>query len=288
LRALADYTIDRHYPDLTASANRYVEFFRAVMDRQAALIARWQMVGFIHGVMNTDNMAISGETIDYGPCAFMNSYRPETVFSSIDRDGRYAYGNQPAIAQWNLVRFAESLLTLFDPDQDQAVTIATEILNEYPALFEQYWLTGMRAKLGLQNAEADDVQLLQSLLNWMKQAGADFTNTFRDLSSDQPPTGGHYEDPDFQSWHSQWQLRLGREGRSNHLIRAAMRSVNPAIIPRNHRVEEALAAAEDRDDLSVLNNLLAALASPYEDRPEFAVYKELPTDDSSYRTFCGT
>jgi len=322
VRVLADYTINRHYPELADSPNRYTEFFRAVMDRQASLIARWQLVGFIHGVMNTDNMAISGETIDYGPCAFMNAYDPKTVFSSIDHAGRYAYGNQPAIAHWNLARFAETLLALFDPDQEQAIAIATELLNEYPARFEQYWLAGMRTKLGLVNAEDGDLKLVQSLLAWMQKTRADFTNTFRDLSADELPTedpscgrslvgqmsakeesphpnplparpgrGGledRYEDPEFQTWHSQWRLRLSREDRPSTLARAAMRAVNPAVIPRNHRVEEALAAAQDHDDLSVLNSLLAVLATPYEVGSDSLKYQEPPADDGRYRTFCGT
>lgn len=288
LRALADYTIKRHYPELPDSPSRYLEFFRAVMDRQASLIARWQLVGFIHGVMNTDNMAISGETIDYGPCAFMNAYRPDTVFSSIDQGGRYAYGNQPAIAQWNLTRFAETLLPLLDPDQEKGIAIATEALGQYPTLFRQYWLTGMRAKLGLQNAKAGDFELAQSLLAWMQKAKADFTNTFRDLSADESLTGDVYKDPDFQAWHSQWQLRLNQESRPSNLTHAAMRGVNPAVIPRNHRVEEALAAAEDRNDLSVLERLLAVLEKPYEASADLALYQEPPSDDCSYRTFCGT
>ena len=288
LRMLADYAINRHYPELVDEPNRYAKFFHAVMDRQAALIAQWQLVGFIHGVMNTDNMAISGETIDYGPCAFMNAYSPDTVFSSIDQGGRYAYGNQPKIGQWNLARLAESLLPLFDPQQEKAIAIATEMLGQYPALFELYWLGGMRAKLGLQNVEAGDLELAQSLLNWMQKTRADFTNTFRDLSADEPPTGDRYEDPDFLAWHSQWQLRLNRENRPGALVHAAMRDINPAIIPRNHRVEEALTAAEDLDDLSVLHGLLAALAKPFESRAEFAMYQEPPADDCGYRTFCGT
>ena len=270
LRALADYAIDRHYPELADAPRKYLEFFRAVTDRQASLIARWQLVGFIHGVMNTDNMAISGETIDYGPCAFMNAYDPDTVFSSIDHAGRYAYGNQPAIAQWNLARFAETLLPLLDPDQEKAVAIATEVLGEFPALFERYWLAGMRKKLGLQTDEAGDVELIRSLLDWMQKSRADFTNTFRDLSSEGPPAGDRYRDPDFQAWYARWQERLGRDGRPTASAYAVMRAVNPAVIPRNHRVEEALSAAEDRDDLSVLHRLLAALASPYEARADLA------------------
>ena len=288
LRVLADYAIDRHYPHLVEASQKYLQFFRAVMDRQASLIARWQLVGFIHGVMNTDNMAISGETIDYGPCAFMNAYSPDKVFSSIDYAGRYAYGNQPTIAQWNLARFAETLLPLLDADQDQAIAMASEALGEYPALFERYWLEGMRQKLGLQTAEAGDVELVRSLLDWMQKSRADFTNTFRDLSSEELPVGDRYQDPSFVAWYSAWQLRLRREGESNISAYALMRTVNPAVIPRNHRVEEALSAAEDHNDLSVLHRLLAALASPYEARADVALYQEPPADDCNYRTFCGT
>ena len=288
VRVLADYAIKRHYPQLADAPDRYLEFVRAVMDGQASLIAQWQLVGFIHGVMNTDNMAISGETIDYGPCAFMNAYDPDTVFSSIDHAGRYAYGNQPSIAQWNLARFAETLLPLIDPNQEKAVAIATEVINEYPALFEQYWLTGMRAKLGLQSVEAGDVELVQSLLAWMHKCRADFTNTFRDLSSEELPVADRYKDPDFLNWYAQWQLRLIREERPSILAYAAMRAVTPAVIPRNHRVEEALTAAEHHDDLSVLRRLLAALATPFEVRADLASYQEPLPDDCSYRTFCGT
>lgn len=288
VRVLADYAIERHYPQLADASGKYLEFARAVMDRQAALIARWQLVGFIHGVMNTDNMAISGETIDYGPCAFMNAYDQNTVFSSIDHAGRYAYGNQPAIAQWNLARFAETLLPLVDPDPEQAVAMATELLGQYPALFESYWLAGMRAKLGLQSAEADDLELIQSLLSWMQKHREDFTNTFRDLSSNDLLSADRYQDPDFQAWHARWQLRLRREDRPIELTHAAMRAVNPAVIPRNHRVEEALNAAENHGDLSVLERLLAVLALPYEVAAGLALYQEPPLDDGSYRTFCGT
>jgi uncharacterized protein YdiU (UPF0061 family) len=288
LRALADYAIARHYPELVESPRKYVEFLRAVADRQASLIARWQLVGFIHGVMNTDNMAISGETIDYGPCAFMNAYDPATVFSSIDHAGRYAYGNQPGIAQWNLARLAESLLPLLDPDQEKAVEAATEVLNDFADRFKTYWLDGMRKKLGLQTAEVGDAELVEALLDWMAEARADFTNTFRDLSSEGLPTGERYQEPEFRSWYARWQERIGRGGRPKSEAVALMRSVNPVVIPRNHRVEEALSAAEERDDLSVLHQLLDALASPCEDRPELAKYREPPVDECGYRTFCGT
>lgn len=288
LQMLADYAIARHYPELVDAPRKYLEFIRAVVDRQAALIARWQLVGFIHGVMNTDNMAISGETIDYGPCAFMNAYRPDTVFSSIDYAGRYAYGNQPPIAQWNLARFAETLLPLLDPDSERAVAVALDVLNEFSTRFDQYWLAGMRSKLGLQTEESSDIELIRSLFDWMQQSQADFTNTFRDLSSEEPSTSNQYQDPNFRAWYARWRDRLRLEGRANTLAAAGMRAVNPAVIPRNHRVEEALAAAEDHDDLSVLHRLLAALASPYEASDDSAPYQDPPLDDGNYRTFCGT
>jgi serine/tyrosine/threonine adenylyltransferase len=239
-------------------------------------------------VMNTDNVAVSGETIDYGPCAFMNVYDPGTVFSSIDHAGRYAYGNQPVIAQWNLARFAEALLPLLDPDQERAVAAATEVLGEFPSWFERYWLAGMRKKLGLQTEDDGDVELARSLLAWMQKARADFTNTFRDLSSEGPPAGDRYGDPDFRAWYSRWQDRLSRDGRPDAPACAAMRAANPAVIPRNHRVEEALSAAEEHDDLSVLQRLLSALTSLYETGADSAPYREPPPDDCNYRTFCGT
>jgi uncharacterized protein YdiU (UPF0061 family) len=288
LRALADYAIDRHYPGLADAPQKYLAFFRAVLDRQASLVARWQLVGFVHGVMNTDNVAVSGETIDYGPCAFMNAYRPGTVFSSIDHGGRYAYGNQPRITHWNLARFAEALLPLFDPDPERAVMAASEILDSFPANYEGYWLAGMRAKLGLRTEDAGDAGLVRGLLDWMEKSRADFTNTFRDLSAEELPDGERYQDAEFRAWYSQWEGRLGMDGRPTAAARAAMRAVNPAIISRNHRVEEALAAAEDTDDLTVLHALLTALASPYDATADTEKYREPSPDDCHYRTFCGT
>jgi serine/tyrosine/threonine adenylyltransferase len=288
LQVLADYAIDRHYPEIASGPQKYIDFFRAIMKRQASLIAQWQLVGFIHGVMNTDNMAISGESIDYGPCAFMNAYNPSTVYSSIDHNGRYAYGNQPVIAQWNLARFAETLLPLFASDTDTAISIATEVLAEYPSLFESYWLAGMRKKLGLQTEEAKDAELIHALLTWMEGAQADFTNTFRDLSQTEPLVGEPYTTPAFQSWYNQWQVRLGNEKHLAQSPYSLMQSTNPAVIPRNHRVEEALSAAEERDDLSVLHRLLTVLESPFETGPDTASYREPPADDCSYQTFCGT
>ncbi len=288
LRALADYVIARHYPTLANESHKYLDLFRAAADRQAALVARWQLVGFVHGVMNTDNMAVSGETIDYGPCAFMNAYDPKTVFSSIDHAGRYAYANQPGIAQWNLARFAESLLPLVDPDQKRAVAAATAVLDEFPARFGAYWLAGMRKKLGLQTDEDGDEELVRALLGWMHKTRADFTNTFLDLSAADAPAGDRYQDAEFRAWHSRWRERLARDGQPAESAHALMRSVNPAVIPRNHRVEEALAAAEERDDLEPLHRLLAALDSPYDASTVPADYQAPPADECGYRTFCGT
>lgn len=287
LQALADYAILRHYPSIADTLDKYREFLRAVIDRQAALIAQWQLVGFIHGVMNTDNMAISGETIDYGPCAFMNRYDPNTVFSSIDHSGRYAYGNQPRIAHWNLTRFAETLLPLLDPETTKAIDIATEVLAEFPARFDDYWMNGMRRKLGLSASESGDSELITSLFEWMQSANADFTNTFRDLSSTAMPAAEQCREPAFQNWYSQWQERLHREGRSRDDVKASMRYVNPAVIPRNHHVEAALSAAEDAGNMASFQELLAVLKTPFQE-PERSAYREPPADECNYRTFCGT
>ncbi len=287
LRALADYAITRHDPDLADAPDKYPAFLRVVADRQASLVARWQLVGFVHGVLNTDNVAVSGETIDYGPCAFMNAYDPATVFSSIDRGGRYSYGNQPGITQWNLARFAETLVPLIDPDPEKAVAAATEILDGYPARFDGYWLAGMRRKLGLQTAEAGDGELVRGLLDWMRASQSDFTNTFRDLSTSETPAGDGYQAQEFRAWYARWRGRLGRDGGPADAAGGRMRAANPAIVPRNHRVEEALAAAEGGDP-SVLHRLLAALASPYEGRADQAAYRDPPADERGYRTYCGT
>jgi uncharacterized protein YdiU (UPF0061 family) len=290
LRALADYAIARHDPHLVDSApGKYLQWFRAVMDRQASLIASWQVVGFIHGVMNTDNMAVSGETIDYGPCAFMDSYHPKTVFSSIDHGGRYAYGNQPAIGQWNLARFAETLLPLLDPEPNKAVEMATEILEEYPAVFESYWLAGMRKKLGLQSELPEDKQLVEDLLDWMQDVEADFTNTFHDLSSPATPSDDTYQDERFRDWHTRWQQRLQLGGQTAESSRELMHSVNPFVIPRNHRVEEALSAAAEHNDLSVMHRLLEVLSKPYEPNAACREFQSPPPPSATrYQTFCGT
>ncbi len=288
LRALADYAIARHDPALAGEPDRYRGFLAAVIERQAALVARWQLVGFIHGVMNTDNVAVSGETIDYGPCAFLNAYDPAQVYSSIDRGGRYAYGNQPNILHWNLARFAETLLPLLDPEPDPAIAIAIEALDAYPAAFERHRQAGLRRKLGLTTEAPDDPELFQTLLDWMQRTRADFTNTFRALATEDVLAGEPGRDPEFRAWHERWCRRLGRAEGPDEAARALMQSASPAVIPRNHQVEAALAAAEDRDDLTVLQRLLEALATPYESRPEHAEYRDPPADECGYRTFCGT
>ncbi|MCK9860900.1 protein adenylyltransferase SelO [Paenibacillus sp. ATY16] len=288
LQALADYAIKRHYPDMEDGDNRYVSFFREVVKRQAALIAKWQLVGFIHGVMNTDNMAISGETIDYGPCAFMDTYDPATVFSSIDREGRYAFGNQPSIGAWNLARLAEALLPLMDEDEEGAIELAQDALSDYSELFQQYWLQGMRAKLGIFNEEPEDEALVEAFVLLMQRNQADYTNTFRALSMDKAEDTVLHGTAEFAEWQQQWQARLGRQAESKEEALRLMRSSNPAVIPRNHRVEEALEAAE-QGDLCVLDNLLAALANPYAYSGEQEAYAALSEQSPRpYRTFCGT
>ena len=289
LRTLADYTIHRHFPDLAAAENPYLALLQAVMARQASLVARWLLVGFIHGVMNTDNMALCGETIDYGPCAFMDAYDPDTVFSSIDQNGRYAFGRQPQIAQWNLARFAETLLPLIHEDQQKAVSLASEAVSGFPDSFRHFWLAGMRAKLGLSNQEAEDGALVEDLLDGMQRHGADFTNTFRDLASGALPEASVFQASDFKAWFERWQARLKRQPDSRETSRRLMNTHNPAVIPRNHRVEEALAAATERADFTVMEKLLGVLSRPYQDPPEEAGY-HLPAPPSAepYRTFCGT
>jgi uncharacterized protein YdiU (UPF0061 family) len=289
IRALADYTIRRHFPDLPTNGNPYLALLGAVMERQASLVARWLLVGFIHGVMNTDNMALCGETIDYGPCAFMDAYDPNTVFSSIDHNGRYAYGRQPQIAQWNLGRFAETLLPLIHEDPQKAVSLANEVISGFSDIFRHYWLAGMRAKLGLLNPEVGDGALVDDLLDCMHRHGADFSNTFRDLSSGSLPKASVFQSLDFKQWFGRWQARLKRQPDSWEAARRLMRTHNPAVIPRNHRVEEALKAAVERADYTVTEKLLGILSQPFQDPPEQAEY-HLPPPPSTqpYRTFCGT
>lgn len=290
LRTLADYTLQRHYPEVGAEGNRYLVLLREVIKRQAALIAKWQLVGFIHGVMNTDNMALSGETIDYGPCAFMDAYDPATVFSSIDTYGRYAYSNQPRIAAWNLARFAEALLPLLHADEEEAVKLAEQEISTFAGLNYRNWLEGMRAKLGILNEEPEDEALIEDLLGMMQKHRADYTNTFRALTFDKPEETAMFGSGDFTRWQERWQARLGRQQeQSKDTSRWLMQSSNPAIIPRNHRVEEALEAAVDEGDYSVMERLLEALANPYAHSEKQADYSAPPEpSDCQYRTYCGT
>jgi uncharacterized protein YdiU (UPF0061 family) len=289
LRTLADYTIKRHYPEVGADKNRYLSFLHRVIKRQAELIAKWQLVGFIHGVMNTDNMTISGETIDYGPCAFMNEYDPATVFSSIDTQGRYAYGNQPQIGGWNLARFAETLLPLLHENEEEALELAQAAISGYLELYHSNWLAGMRAKLGIFNEEEEDTSLIEDLLNMMQKHKVDYTNTFRALTFDKQEDTVLFETQEFTKWYGQWQDRLGRQQESKASSQQLMQSTNPAVIPRNHRVEEALEAAVKKGDYSVLERLLNVLSNPFEHSPEQAEYCTLPeVTNRPYRTFCGT
>jgi len=275
LQALADHTRQRHYPEVEGG---HTALFEAMMERQAALIAKWMCVGFIHGVMNTDNMALSGETIDYGPCAFMDAYDPATVFSSIDRNGRYSYGNQPHIAQWNLARLAEAMLPLFHEDEKETVEIANGLISRFEERFKHHWLAGMRLKLGLFTEESEDTALIQSLLDWMQQTKADFTNTFRDL------TQGRLEPAE---WHLRWSERLKRQPQSSNEVSELMRRSNPAFIPRNHKVEEALAAASEQGDLNPMQRLLTVLTAPFDYTQDWPEFSE-PSGLESYQTFCGT
>ncbi len=289
LRALADYSIQRHFPDGKEASNSYLFLLQKVVQQQAVLIAKWQLVGFIHGVMNTDNMTISGETIDYGPCAFMDAYDPKTVFSSIDTGGRYAYGNQAEIATWNLARFAETLLPLLHDNQKKAIELAEQAISDFQKLYERYWLSGMRAKLGIFNEEMEDEALIQDLLQMMHKYNADYTNTFLVLTFDQYSNLALWDSKEFVSWKMRWELRLGRQQQSREESQELMRNSNPAIIPRNHRVEEALEAAVGQGDYSVMKRLLHALSNPYAHSEEQVAYARLPEKvDPSYRTYCGT
>ena len=298
LRHLADHVIARHYPEATGAVNPYQALLEHVIGRQADLIARWLHVGFIHGVMNTDNMSIAGETIDYGPCAFMDSYDPATVFSSIDSVGRYAYGNQPRIARWNLARFAEAILPLLDEDKDTAIQNANEALDAFGARFEAAYAEGLRRKLGLLQAQAGDLSLAQGLLDRMAKNGADFTLTFRGLCKAAASPDGDagvrnlFTDPTaYDAWAEAWRRRLADDGTVTVQERmSVMRAANPAVIPRNHLVEEAISAAVNNSDFAPFEELIAVLARPYEDVPAtLARYAVPPRPDQVVRqTFCGT
>jgi uncharacterized protein YdiU (UPF0061 family) len=301
LQQLVRYTLARHYPEQVGAENPALALLREAISAQASLIAQWMLVGFVHGVMNTDNMALSGETIDYGPCAFMDAYDPATVFSSIDRHGRYAYGNQPRITQWNLARLAEALLPLLDPDEKRAIDLAQEALSAYPVTYMARWLRGMRAKLGLTTQVTDgsvgdeeDGTLAEQLLGLMDVQKVDFTSTFRVLSQvvrgDGASVRGRFADPAaFDAWSQVWQARLARQGEPAEAIAQRMDGTNPVYIPRNHKVEEALSAAV-AGDIAAFMTLLDVLARPFEERAGLEAYAEPapPAFEETFQTFCGT
>lgn len=305
LKALADYTIERHFPDIEKDFNKevdeeqeqsgdhvnakYLKFFDQVLDRQASLIVKWQLVGFIHGVMNTDNMAISGETIDYGPCAFMNTYDPETVFSSIDRGGRYAYKNQPGIAQWNLARFAETLLPLIHQDQTQGIKLMETHLQKFTTQYHQYWLEGMGKKLGIFRTVKDDEQLIEELLQIMKEESLDFTNTFVALTYGKEKELSTGENEKFVDWVNKWHKRLDEQQETKEAAATLMKESNPVVIPRNHQVEKAIKAAVDNNDYTAVKGLMKVLQNPYRYSEENEAYQKPPGPaEKPYVTYCGT
>lgn len=296
LKLLADYAISRHYPDLASREQPYLALLEAVIEAQAGLVARWMLVGFIHGVMNTDNMTISGETIDYGPCAFMDHYEAGAVFSSIDRGGRYAYANQPRIASWNLTRLAETLLPLLHEDGEQAVALAEGALRQFQRLYATAFHDGLRHKVGLFSKEEEDLQLIADLLERMERNRADFTLTFRSLANDLDPeksagvTRGLFAEPgDFDEWAARWRERLARDAGSAAHRRDAMLAVNPKYIPRNHRIEAVIVAATERGDFAPFEELLGVLEQPFDEQPEMERYASPPeAHERVLQTFCGT
>ncbi len=293
VQRLADYAIARHHPASVESANPYLAFFESVVAAQASLVARWMLVGFVHGVMNTDNMTISGETIDYGPCAFIDAYDPAAVFSSIDHGGRYAYGNQPQIAQWNLTRLAEALLPLLDVETESAIEIATHVLQSFPDQYRSSWGTGMRAKLGLDDEQQGDAELIDDLLTLLQEHHIDFASSFRALSSvvhgDTERVRSLFVEPRvFDGWAVRYRARLASVDRDPHTVSAAMDRANPVYVSRNHLVEEALAAGTG-GDLGPFQRLLDVVSQPFDERSGLERYAEpAPASFGRYRTFCGT
>ena len=286
LITLVDYTIQRHYPEIKSSKNKALDLLNLVMERQCKLVVNWMRVGFIHGVMNTDNMAISGETIDYGPCAFMDFYNPKTVFSSIDKLGRYSFSNQPPITKWNLARLAECLIPLIDKREDTAIKIATETIDNFQNIYENKWLNMMRDKLGLFGNDKNDLKLINDLLNWMESNQADYTNTFCHLMNINSSNDSKYKDINFINWFKQWENRVLINNGSIEKSINLMKKNNPTVIPRNHKVEEALVAANN-NDLSLTKKLLSILNKPYDNQNDIENYKS-PSSNSEYQTFCGT
>jgi uncharacterized protein YdiU (UPF0061 family) len=295
-RILADYVIDRHYPQCVHEKTPYLALLEQVVSRQAALIARWMNVGFIHGVMNTDNMAVSGETIDFGPCAFMDTFDPATVFSSIDAHGRYAYANQPNAALWNLARFAETLLPLIGADTQRAIGAATEAIATFETLYQDCWLDGLRRKLGLSTSEEGDRQLAEDWLKAMHRNQADFTLSFRalcaaarDRQADGPVRAQFLNERDYDEWAQRWRARMSREAMTLESRAESMQAANPAYIPRNHRVEQLIVAAVERGDFVPFEEFSQVLAAPYVERAAFAQYADPPQpQERVLQTFCGT
>ena len=291
LKSFIDYSIDRHYPEIKHSNNKSIDFLKTVMINQIELIVNWMRVGFIHGVMNTDNMTISGETIDYGPCAFMDSYDPQTVFSSIDSHGRYAFANQPLVAKWNLSRFAETLLPLINSNHEKAIKIAQETIDTFDDIYKIKWSNMMRNKLGLVQELQEDESLINQLLQWMHKNKADYTNTFSSLSKKNIKNEKLFQDIDFIEWHNKWTMRLKKNKISEEISTNLMKKNNPVVIPRNHIVEDALKEASENGNYTKINKLLNILNTPYEDfsDPDFNYYKKAPlVKDATYKTFCGT
>ena len=288
LKTLFNYTINRHYPELKDSNNQALSLLKIVMEKQIKLVTDWMRVGFIHGVMNTDNMTVSGETIDYGPCAFMDNYNPETVFSSIDQHGRYAYFNQPGITKWNLARFAETLLPLINNDKDKAIDITSKTINSFGTLYKKCWLEMMKKKLGLLGEDTKDENLIIDLLSWMHQNKADYTNTFCFLMNENIQENKIYNNQGFISWKQQWQERLKLHNNSPEKSLKLMCSVNPLVIARNHRVEEVLKEANN-GNLNPFNDFLKVLEKPYEKQTKTNNYQfPAPSSEKKYQTFCGT
>ena len=287
LQILFNYVVNRHYPEIKNSKNEAIDLLKIVLDKQIELVVNWMRVGFIHGVMNTDNMSISGETIDYGPCAFMDFYDPKTVFSSIDQMGRYAYCNQPGITKWNLSRFAECLIPLIDKDQSKAIGLATDIINTFEKKYEEKWLNMMRDKLGLFGIDDKDKFLILDLLTWMHQKKVDYTNTFCHLMNFKIDNNKDYEDNDFQIWKKRWKERLSKNNNTPEKFMKLMRNVNPLVIPRNHKIEEALSKAND-GNYDVMNKLIKILCKPYTDQKDISNYQLPSYSNDDYKTFCGT
>ena len=287
LKKLLNYTIERHYPELKNSINPALSLLKAVIEKQIELVVNWMRVGFIHGVMNTDNMTISGETIDYGPCAFMDNYDPKTVFSSIDYHGRYAYGNQPDIINWNLLRFAETLIPLINKREDKAVEIIKDTFNKFNKVYKESWDSMMRKKLGLFGKKKQDEKLVNQLLSWMSQSNADYTNTFCYLMKEDFVKDKPFQNSAFKKWNKEWRNRIKQNKKPDNLSLNLMRSTNPLVIPRNHKVEESLDAANN-NDLVPFHNLLQVLKKPYERLEKKEYQLTPPPNTKEYKTFCGT